>query len=103
MRTIPTDRLTIADIPQAKVNNWGKISIFALTIPQEELAAESGNLRPLINADFDITEFSTSVIRGHLYVTQRILNNQEGSPDTATMMKIVEAVTILRARCGHIL
>ena len=98
MKTLPTNSLSIDDIPQASPNNWKNISIFSLTISQEELAAESGNLQPLINSDVDLNQFSTSAIRGKLYVTQRIINNQEGCPVSKTMMKIVEAVDILRSR-----
>jgi hypothetical protein len=98
MKTIPTSDISIGDIPQPKANNWRAISIFSLTIPQNELAVEGVNLESLINYDVDFSHISTSEIRGKLYVMQRIINNQEGIPDSKTMTRIIEAIKVLRDR-----
>jgi hypothetical protein len=96
MNEISSLDLNIDAVPLPDARNWKKISLFALTVPMKEL--QQANVKSLHDASQNLEQFSLSQLRAALYFTQRIINNQDGSPSSSEMAQILKAISLIHLR-----
>ena len=96
MDEISTLSLQIDVVPRAEARAWNRISHFALTIPIGEL--QVSNVKSLHDSSQILEELNLSQLRAALYLTQRIINNQKGYPDSFEMAQILKTVSLIRQK-----
>jgi hypothetical protein len=96
MNEISSLELSISAVPQADARAWGKISQFALTIPIKEL--QESNANSLHDKSQDLDHLNLVQLRAALYFTQRIINNQSGTPDSFEIQQILKTILLIRQK-----
>jgi hypothetical protein len=96
MSEISSLNLTAELLPKPEARAWKSISEFALTVPLDEI--QSANVRSLHDDSQNIEQFTVSQLRASLYFTQRIINNQQGSPNSQEMESVIRAISLIHLK-----
>jgi hypothetical protein len=96
MNEISSLDLSIEVVPKSDAREWKKISEFALSIPIEEV--QKASIKSLHDGSQKLEQLSVTQLRAALYLTQRIINNQSGYPDSFEMEQILKAINLIHQK-----